>query len=436
MSNYPAPVVFLPGIMGSALRDEYPVTPETVWSALKMMLKDFDRITLHPDNPRFEVQEPARVVKDQPLTLVYSEFIAELRHNLSPQPDEPVPVFPFAYDWRRPLAAVEQELAAFVDEVIERTKLLRHYDADGYGKTAPAQVNLVGHSMGGMIITGYLKTYGFDKVSKVATIATPFRGSFEAVAKTVTGMAALGTSPGSSRERESARITPSLYHLLPSFDFANGTPGNLKLFNAAEWQPQIVESLATFFRMYGLKNSTENTPEQQAQALLAAFLETAQDYREHLESLSLPDSKQWLSIVGVGRKTRVGLGFGKDSQGRPRFDLEEDTYCKGDWSDEDTPRDTQTGDNTVPYFGARASFIPVEQVVCVTADDFNFWELEDRALLAIGLHSDLPNMNLVQRLVTSHIVGRMSGDVWGRRAPDLPSAANWDPPLAGLPEEK
>ena len=189
MSKYPPPVVFLPGIMGSALRDEYPVTPESVWSAIKMALNAYDRITLHPDNPRYEVQEPARVVKDQPLALVYSEFVAELRHNLSPQPDEPVPVFPFAYDWRRPLAEVEKELAAFVDEVIERTKLLRHYAADGYGTENPAQVNLVGHSMGGMLITGYLKNYGLGKVNKVATIATPFRGSFEAVAKTATGMA-------------------------------------------------------------------------------------------------------------------------------------------------------------------------------------------------------------------------------------------------------
>jgi len=78
MSAYPHPVVFLPGIMGSALRDEYPVAPETVWSAVKMMLNAYDRITLHPDDLRYEVQEPARVVKDQLFGLIYSEFIEEL----------------------------------------------------------------------------------------------------------------------------------------------------------------------------------------------------------------------------------------------------------------------------------------------------------------------------------------------------------------------
>lgn len=430
MSTYPHPVIFLPGIMGSSLRDEYPVAPETVWSAVKMMLNAYDRITLHPDDTRYEVQGPARVVRDQPFGLIYAEFVEELRHNLSPQPDEPVPVFPFAFDWRRPLVEVEQDLAAFVDEVIARTKLLRHYHAAGFGSAAfPAQVNLIGHSMGGMIIAGYLQSNGFAKVNKVVTIASPFRGSLEAVAKTATGMGALGASPGSSRERESARVTPSLYHLLPSFEGAV-TPASLSLFTVAAWQPAILQSIASFFRMYGLDQQT--APEQQATTLLAKLLTMAADHRRRLEQLTLADPKKWLSIVGLGRTTRVGMGISLEG-GAPSFDLS-DTYNAGDWSDAAAPHTTQTGDGTVPYLGARASFIPTAQVVCVTADDFSFWEVEDRVLLTIGLHSDLPNMNLVQRLATCHLKGAIYGDVWGRRPPDLPAGATWDPPIAGLTE--
>ena len=62
---YPDPVIFVAGIKGSALRDEYPVDPETVWSVLRAVVKSYDRITLHPYNPRYEAQEPARVVRDQ-----------------------------------------------------------------------------------------------------------------------------------------------------------------------------------------------------------------------------------------------------------------------------------------------------------------------------------------------------------------------------------
>ena len=106
-----------------------------------------------------------------------------------------MPVFPFAYDWRQPLEELHSQLSHFIDEVIDRTKLLRHYHDEGYGKkTFPSKVNLVGHAMGGVIISGYLKANGFERVSKVATIATPFRGSLEAVAKTTMGIAASQTS--------------------------------------------------------------------------------------------------------------------------------------------------------------------------------------------------------------------------------------------------
>ena len=91
MPNYPAPVIFLPGIMGSALRDEYPVAPENVWSILKAATKNYERITLHPDDLNFEVVEPARVVKDHAFELFYRDLIEELRHNLTLDPDEPVP---------------------------------------------------------------------------------------------------------------------------------------------------------------------------------------------------------------------------------------------------------------------------------------------------------------------------------------------------------
>jgi hypothetical protein len=60
MATYPPPVIFVPGIKGSSLRDEYPVDPENLWSTARAVLKLFERITLHPFNNRYEAQEPAR----------------------------------------------------------------------------------------------------------------------------------------------------------------------------------------------------------------------------------------------------------------------------------------------------------------------------------------------------------------------------------------
>lgn len=429
---YPNPVIFVPGIMGSALRDEYPVSPETVWSPFKLFIKAYERVTSHPSDTRYELQEPARVTADQVFELIYEDFIAELRHNLTPRADQPVPVFPFAYDWRQPLEQVQAQLAAFIDEVLGRTKLLRHYHDAGFGNARfPAQVNLAGHSMGGLIIAGLLQKQGQKKVNKIATLGTPFRGSLEAVAKTALGVAALGASPGSSREREAARVTPSLYYLLPSFPGAVDAEGDLSadLFLAKSWQPGILKTLSEFIRMYGLEPAN---PDKQAVELLTAMLDAAWAHRTRVEKLKLQDAKSWLTLVGVDGSTRVRMHIAEDSAGQPRFDLT-DSDVRNEWASANPAMRIYTGDNTVPYAGARTAFIPTEQVVCVSPGDFSFWEFKDRALEAAGFHSALPLMNLAQRLVISHFLGRPYGDVWGRPAPDLQPGVTWDPPIAGLP---
>ncbi len=234
----PDPIIVVPGVTATYLRDLYPLPPEAIWTVLT---KNFDRAQMHPDNLRFEAAQPALTRAGQIYEIAYEELIEELRYNLTKQEDEPVPVFPFGYDWRHPLAITEEELAAFVDEVIERTKLIRHYNKDGYSKRA--RVNLVGHSMGGLVISGYVERFGAAKVHKVATLATPYKGSFEAIVKMATGTANIGGSMPSSREREAARMTPSLYHLLPSFetgttvDKGAGLPRST--FKPGLWQPSI-----------------------------------------------------------------------------------------------------------------------------------------------------------------------------------------------------
>lgn len=426
MPQLPYPVVFVPGIMGSALRDEYCVDPETVWSPVRLLIKSYERITLHPSDVRYELVEPARVMPDKVFELIYGEIIAELRHNLTPQADRPVPVFPFPYDWRQPLDLVEADLALFVDEVIDRTKLLRHYNRAGYGgRDFPAKVSLVAHSMGGLIVAGYLQRSGETKVDKVATIATPFKGSLEAVSKTTTGVGALGNSPSSSREREAARVTPALYHLLPSFRGAV-TPGTEDIFVPESWQIGIIQTLASFIRMYGLQ---QGAPQEQAIALLKSMLDAAWRHRSRIDRLKLSNSKRWLSIIGVDATTRVTMEIKREGN-KPWFELGDPI---NQWGEGEPENKVKTGDNTVPYLGARTSFIPTNQVVCVTPADFGFWEFKDKLIEKGGFHSSLPNMNLVQRLVVSHLRGEIYGEVWGRPAPDLNVAETpWDPPIAGL----
>lgn len=457
MAQLQPPVVVVPGITATNLRDEYPVGPEGVWAILR---KDWERVQLHPDDVRYEQREPARVRADTVFSFPYGNFVDDLRFDLAPSADRPVPVFAFPYDWRQPLDQVEAQLSDFVEEVAARTALLRHYHDAGY-TAKKGRVDLVGHSMGGLILAGYLEKSGGKRARKVATLGTPFKGSFEAALKMITGHAEL---PGesSAREREVARLTPSLYHLLPRFKGAvTSDPGmGVDLFRAATWQPSVTETIAEQIRLHGVDGAGKSTEELLAAAavLFQSLLTQASEHRARAGRLALGSvgltRDDWLAVVGLGEMTRVHLHIEKGEDGRPWFDLgsagRKNGYPSGatDGHGNTIARPVDTGDGTVPYEAAVPSFLPVDGVVGVTDDDFGYWEFRDRFLSrgvmgkSVSLHSLLPAMNVVEKLVVCHLKGeagspgRAHGGVWGRRPPDLADDAPWRPPLEGLREKR
>lgn len=433
----PNPVIILPGVIATYLRDEYSLPPDSVWEVLDSS-KQFERVTLHPDNLQFEAIEPARVVPGQIYEVAYKELLEELRHNLTLRPDQPVPVYPLGYDWRQPLAKTCAQLGPFIDEVIARTLLLRHYNSDAKYKANP-RVDLIGHSMGGLIIAGYLAAVGAKhRVGSIVTLATPFRGSYEAVIKVTTGTANLGTTPPSSREREAARLTPALYHLLPNFDGAltiepkGALPADL--FDPSVWQPSVTDTIKQYIQQRGL---TPSNAAVQAPAVFAAMLAEAKRFRATVDGLDLakcnltPDD--WLCVAGVGSTTRVALSVKADGK-FPDFDFQsaDRQNCWGQPANPDL-----TGDGTVPFRGAVPTFLPLNSMVCVTPDDFGYWEVQDKLFTAIaGFHGILPNMDMLHRLIVAFLTSRKDkhGNIWGRRPPGVAQGA-WKPPQAGLEDK-
>jgi pimeloyl-ACP methyl ester carboxylesterase len=429
------PVIVVPGITASELRDEYLLKPDIVWSAV--INKQYERIMLHPDDVRYERTEPARVRPNAIFSMPYEELVLELRHNLTTTADDPVPVYPFAYDWRQPLERTEAELAAFIHEVADRTRLLRHYARAGYAEDP--RVDLVGHSMGGLIIAGCLQGRGGQApVGKVATLGTPYRGSYEAPIKVLTGTASLGTAEPSSREREAARLTPALYHLLPRFENAvvdtNGK--EVDIFEADAWQQGVFETLAEFIRLNGVDPPRSKSGRlDMARTLLQGILQQALEHRERVESFQLSDlgleQDDWLCIVGLGANTRVRLRL-STGRGSPRYELSGKDRLN-QWDDHN--KSVDTGDGTVPYLGAKPTFLGVENLVCVCPDDLGYWEWGDRAMLPmVGFHGMLPKVNLIHRLIVAHLRGEKAtgnDSLWGRAAPDI-GDRKWNPPLAGL----
>lgn len=429
MSKHQNPVIVVPGITATGLRDEYPLDAERVWTLIRRM---YDRVTLHPDSLRskslkYEARQPSLIRTDEAWSLPYQELVGELRYELASSRSEPTPVYVFAYDWRQPLAAIQEQFAAFVDEVIERTSLLRHYHVGSPSWAKDPKVNLVGHSMGGLIIAGYIKDWETSaSVGKVATLGTPFRGSLEALVKLATGEGSVSGERTSPRDREAARLTPSLYHLLPSFKGALTTPGPPRsVFDVRNMQKSTVQTIKTAIEQYSPQPAGALN---KATSVLKFMLDEARRHRNYVDDRKLLSNagmkpSDWLCCIGVGEATRVHATV-RIENGSARYDLES-MAPKNEGS-------INTGDGTVPYLGAQPAFVPPESLVLVTDDDFGRFELADRALEAIGgLHGLLPKMNLIQRLIISHFKGKQHGKVWGRRSPEA-KTLGWKPPIVGL----
>ncbi len=422
------PVIVIPGITGSSLVDDYPLKADEIWTMV--FNKEYERIALHPDDLRYEAIEPARVRAGQ-LFPVYDDLIRALRHELSPRADRQTPVFAFPYDWRMDVQTSAGKLSRFIDEVIARTKLLRHYaDVDDLC------VDLVGHSMGGLVISEYLSQVGRrSRVEKVVTIATPFLGSIEAIVKIATGMSLLTGPEPREREREAARVTPALYQLFPSYAEATVDPdGNdIDVFDCKNMQSSIVDSLAEFVRLYSVSTRSDARG-RRAVEILEDMLSRARTHRQNIVKLNLSGTgvrqSDWLAIVGVGDKTRIQLTV-RESRRGPWFVIEEEQFVNE--LGPGNRKSHRTGDGTVPLAGALPPFLPHSRLVCVTEDDLGMLELRDKLLVEVGgFHGLLPRINLVQRLVTKHLNPAYRGRVWGRR---VPGARSWRPPISELREK-
>lgn len=439
------PIIVVPGILASYLRNDYPLPPTYPWTVLT---NDFPAIQLHPNDTRYEAREPARIVGDQVFEIAYKDLIHTLRRDLRPDNFESlseavkvaisdsgelpeVPVYPFGYDWRQPLELQVDRLADFIDEVIARTALMKEYRADGY-TVDNGKVHLVGHSMGGLIIAGLihkkLSGNAFDgqtiaQVGKVVTVATPFGGSFQAIVHMLTGQAMTEGYPAA--DRDASRLTPALYYLLP---FAIWKDGDLT--NVAAWQPSILASISEAVRVAGL--TPLDQCERVAAELFAHLVRRGFAFQEKLRTLGQFGSqpwldRNWLAILGVNAETRISMR--KD--GANNFILDQHAVQNRFGAAKTWEEAQLTGDSTVPYLGALPPFLGRDKLVLVTPQDFGNWEWRDSLLTArIGFHGMIPNMNMVQRLLVRFFKDSRTkfNNTWGRQAPGI-SITDWNPPL-------
>jgi hypothetical protein len=123
------------------------------------------------------------------------------------------------------------------------------------------------------------------------------------------------------------------------------------------------------------------------------------------------------------------------SGGDPVFRLASADRRDG-WNEGNPVARRLTGDGTIHFKGAVPAFLPYESLICVTPEDYGYWEIRDRATTEIGgFHGILPNMNMLHHLLVRFFTGAGDpiGNTWGRPPPGV-APSDWRPPLALRPK--
>jgi pimeloyl-ACP methyl ester carboxylesterase len=247
------PVILIPGALGSRLRDNRNGVEVWPGSTLHLAIGSkrelalpFDPLTLQPAD---DGMQPTGLFEEVLNSDFYGAILRTLRQSggfvpgkLGEHADTRVRrYYVFAYDWRQDNVTSAKRLDALIEQ------LRRDYD------DPTLKVNVIAHSMGGLITRYYLRygtvdalegegdfainMKGAEKVSTAVLLGTPNLGSVSSLQSML-----LGHKVGLRRiEPEVLATMPSVYELLPhpltdwSVD-PGGKDLDLDLYDVATWK--------------------------------------------------------------------------------------------------------------------------------------------------------------------------------------------------------
>jgi pimeloyl-ACP methyl ester carboxylesterase len=226
-------LVFLPGIMGSALERRVGAKLEPVWTlsgvplwqvlkvartslggqlnGLAMGQEDITKDDLGDGIVPTKILPDLHSIPKLTEAAGYGPFCQKLVAELGlKQGDIHAPVddanfFPYPYDWRRDNRVSARKLGRFIENQLPKWR--------AKSGAKDAQVIIIGHSMGGLVSRYYVEVLGGWKTTRaLITIGTPHRGSINALDNLCNGMKIAFADLS-----EVVRTLPSVYQLLPTY---------------------------------------------------------------------------------------------------------------------------------------------------------------------------------------------------------------------------
>ena len=221
------PVIIVPGIMGSSLNygdvswvnEIWPNAFEYATDPLDNTLKELKMDSYGKSIYDIELID---IVRDVSGVDFYGSLIEYLK---SKGYEEGKDLFVFPYDWRNDInisSGYNGEMSGVITlkDKIDKVKKDTRMD----------KVDIIAHSLGGLVTKSYVKKYGQDSINKFIDIATPHLGSPE-TGKILNFGSNLGFKKlgiyliNSDRIKEISQNMLSIYQLLPSQSYFN-LPGN------------------------------------------------------------------------------------------------------------------------------------------------------------------------------------------------------------------
>lgn len=311
-----APVIILPGVMGSELNDAK--TNELIWVNIDTAFKQhYDEWMLKlalnssgtaPDENkrcaatpsmicRFGLECPfllcaegGREIKPGNITNVagrftaYKElgdFLARHGYELGKQ------LFLVSYDWRLDIKS---------DTVTDR---IRSFIEEATKDTPGGKVNVIAHSQGGLVIRSYIQKYKADhRINKVVFLGTPHLGAIKIYSylkgyNTISELLWSLVDMNLTMKTFIIRNFPSAYEVSPRFDF---------------------------FRNNGVLESIQTTYSRLPNSQLVELAETLHEFLDN----DYPEDIEFYAICGYGLKTEYELEKTGGNCVKPSWTLEGD----------------------------------------------------------------------------------------------------------------
>lgn len=217
------PVVIIPGVLSSNLNIKDDQQTE-LWPNLPKILfglpgdRYLDELSLNQAGLP-NIHNPPVFPTDILRKIGKNDFFAGLIEQLITHGyEENKNLFVFPYDWRLDIGS--NKLKEKIDQILEQT--------------GSEKVNIIAHSLGGLLAKYYIKHNENNRVDKFIDIATPHLGAPSAF-KTLTFGDDLGIKFGifglnSDEVKKIVQNMPSIYQLLPSLNYFSTSSPNYKYY--------------------------------------------------------------------------------------------------------------------------------------------------------------------------------------------------------------